>query len=280
MLKKLVIGALSVTIVGAVGSALVYQSMPAIGLAASEGQVAAEAMPATSAALPTATPEPAPESDMGDPWTMTGTISALDDFGLTLVGPDGISVYVELGPPAFWQSQGVALTIGETVTVNGYASEGMYHAATVTTIGGQQMTVRNEYGQPLWSGGIENGAGQNGATNTVHTGTPQPQAQVDEWITFSGTITAMARNMMTVQTDTGETLNIQMGKPSFAASQGITFAVGDAVTVVGFWEGTNFNAGDITQMSTGLRLMLRDPNGRPLWAGPGNGNGNGAARAN
>jgi hypothetical protein len=51
--------------------------------------------------------------------------------------------------------------------------------------------------------------------------------------------------------------------------------VGDIVVVVGFYEGTQFNAGDITQVSTGLRLMLRDPNGRPLWAGPGNANGQG-----
>jgi len=36
-----------------------------------------------------------------------------------------------------------------------------------------------------------------------------------------------------------------------------------------------FMAGDITQVSTGLRVMLRDPNGRPLWAGPGNSGGNG-----
>jgi hypothetical protein len=34
-------------------------------------------------------------------------------------------------------------------------------------------------------------------------------------------------------------------------------------------------AGDITQISTGMRVLLRDPNGRPLWAGPGSGNGNG-----
>jgi len=33
-------------------------------------------------------------------------------------------------------------------------------------------------------------------------------------------------------------------------------------------------AGEISQLSTGLRVMLRDPNGRPLWAGPGSGNGN------
>ena len=41
------------------------------------------------------------------------------------------------------------------------------------------------------------------------------------------------------------------------------------------WREQRLSAGEITQLSTGLRVMLRDPNGRPLWAGPGSGNGNG-----
>jgi hypothetical protein len=34
-------------------------------------------------------------------------------------------------------------------------------------------------------------------------------------------------------------------------------------------------AGDITQVSTGLKVLLRDPNGRPLWAGSSNNGGGG-----
>ena len=46
------------------------------------------------------------------------------------------------------------------------------------------------------------------------------------------------------------------------------FQVGDEIVVLGYYDGDQFMAGDITQASTGLRVMLRDPNGRPLWAGP------------
>lgn len=275
MLKQIVIGILGVTVVGAAGSALVYQSMQTTGqAAASEGQAVFPTLPPTgqpAAQAQVGTQEP--QSDVGEPWTMTGSISVLDDFGMTLVGVDGTSTYVELGPPDYWQTQGVTLTPGDTVMVNGYANEGQYHAGVVMTSGGQQLTIRDAYGRPMWSGGVQNANGLSDGS-----GTPQPRAQVDEWITVHGTISAVARNMITVQTDSGELLSIQMGRPDFAASQGITFNIGDEVSIVGFWEGTQFNAGDITQVATGLRLMLRDPNGRPLWAGPGNGNGNGGGQ--
>ena len=73
----------------------------------------------------------------------------------------------------------------------------------------------------------------------------------------------------------GDILSFKTGQPRFFAAQGVTFHVGDDITLIGFYQGAEFKAGDITQVSTGLRVMLLDPNGRPLWAGPGNGGGNG-----
>ena len=82
---------------------------------------------------------------------------------------------------------------------------------------------------------------------------------------------------MTMSTVDGEIIAFQTGQPGFFAEQGVTIQVGDEIVVLGFYEGDQFMAGEITQVSTGLRVMLRDPNGRPLWAGPGNGStgGNG-----
>ncbi|MFN2280876.1 MAG: hypothetical protein ACK2TZ_03365, partial [Anaerolineales bacterium] len=77
------------------------------------------------------------------------------------------------------------------------------------------------------------------------------------------------------RTTGGEIITFQTGQPRFFSSQGITFKVGDEIVVVGYYQDSQFMAGDITQKATGLRVLLRDPNGRPLWAGPGNGNGNG-----
>jgi hypothetical protein len=48
------------------------------------------------------------------------------------------------------------------------------------------------------------------------------------------------------------------------------------VTVLGFSsEGEGFQAGQVNNDTTGEVLMLRDPNGRPLWAGQGQGQGGG-----
>ena len=90
-----------------------------------------------------------------------------------------------------------------------------------------------------------------------------------------GTLISFQGGNMAMSTADGSIINFQTGQPRFFAEQGVTFQVGDPISILGFYEGEQFMAGEITQLSTGLRVMLRDPNGRPLWAGPGNSNGNG-----
>jgi len=302
MIKKIVIGVLGVTVVAAGGAAAAYQGFnankaeaaPAVvepiavqnqagtgdlqpggqGYGAANGQQNGQNGQQTQAQQ-----QIAAQDMVGEPWTATGTIVLIDFAGLTLALPEG-EVYVELGPQAYWQGQGVELQVGDTVTVDGFAGEQGYHAATVTTASGEQIQVRTTEGQPLWSGGAQNqnGAGNgNGNATGLQDGSqvPQPQAQVDEWITLEGTLIAINRSNFTIQTTAGEQITFQAGQPRFFESQGVTFAAGDEVIVVGFWQGTQFSAGDITKVATGQRVMLRDPNGRPLWAGPGNSNGNG-----
>jgi hypothetical protein len=320
MLKKVLVGILSASVLAAGGGALIHQS--------TSGAAAAAAPDADVVADPTATPIPngsangnrngqsgangvsAAQSNpveqtnslqmVGDPWTASGTISEVDDFGLTLVLDDGSEVYVELGPPSYWQAQGVELAAGDVITIDGFAGDMGYHAAVVTTADGQEIYLRSEDGQPLWSGGAANGGGQNrngggtGSANGLQDGThsPQPQAQVDEWVTVEGTITAINRSQVTMELTDGESLTFQMGQPRFAESQQITLQIGDEISVLGFYEGDQFSAGEVTVLATGETIMLRDPNGRPLWAGPGgsgsggqggsgqNGGGNGSGGGN
>jgi hypothetical protein len=320
MLKKVLVGILSASVLAAGGGALIHQS--------TSGAAAAAAPDADVVADPTATPIPngsangnrngqsgangvsAAQSNpveqtnslqmVGDPWTASGTISEVDDFGLTLVLDDGSEVYVELGPPSYWQAQGVELAIGDVVTIDGFAGDMGYHAAVVTTADGEEIYLRTEDGQPLWSGGAASGNGQNrgggngGNANGLQDGqnVPQPQAQVDEWVTVEGTITAINRSQVTMELTNGESLTFQMGQPRFAESQQITLQIGDEISVLGFYEGDQFSAGEVTVLATGETIMLRDPNGRPLWAGPGgsstggqggsgqNGGGNGNGRGN
>jgi hypothetical protein len=71
------------------------------------------------------------------------------------------------------------------------------------------------------------GAGNRGAGQASQTGDAQPQALVDEWLTVSGVIASIDDTAFTVETDTGESVLVQLG------------------------------------LSTGEHIVLRDPNGRP-----------------
>ena len=278
MLKKIILGAILVTVIGAGGTALAYgaatQNTTAESLAA-EQVIAEQADAQQPAQSNTAEPIVAAADMAGEPWQASGTIAAIDDYGFDFTLENGETVYIELGPPDYWQSQGVALQVGQAVTVDGTINADMIHANQVLLADGQILVVRSETGQPLWSGGANNAQGQNGVQDGTGDHTPDPQAQVDEWVTIAGTLLSFQGGNMTMSTTDGEIIAFQTGQPRFFADQGVTFSIGDEIVVVGFYQGEQFMAGDITQVATGLRVMLRDPNGRPLWAGPGNSNGNG-----
>jgi len=271
MLKKIIIGILLISVVGAAGAAIANQIAArdnGIVSASSGSGVLAE-----DSTLPNGSGVLAQENN-GVPWQAAGTIAELDSLGMTLDLDNGESIYVELGPSDYWQNQSAELQSGIRVSLIGTENEGQYHAYQVTLADNQVLALRTEQGQPLWSGGATNRQGQNAGQNDG-THSPEPQAQVDEWVTISGTLMAFQNGNMTISTPEGKLLTFQTGQPRFFAEQGVVFQVGDEVVAVGFYTDTQFTAGEVTQVSTGLRVMLRDPNGRPLWAGPGNGNGNG-----
>jgi hypothetical protein len=278
MLKKIIISVLVITVLGAAGAALAYNAynQETAAAATNLSPLADQQDASLQADQPEAAVqgEPAAQGLEGEAWEATGNITALDDYGFEFTTASGENVYVELGPPDYWQQQDVALNDGQLVMVTGSINEGIVHAVTVTLADGQELAIRTETGQPMWSGGVSNSRGQNGqSADGDHT--PNPQAVVDEWITLTGTLMSYQQGSMTMSTADGELITFQTGQPRFFAEQGVTFQVGDEIQLVGFYQGEQFSAGEITQLSTGLRVMLRDPNGRPLWAGPGSGNGNG-----
>ena len=112
-------------------------------------------------------------------------------------------------------------------------------------------------------------------TSDDGTGVPQAMAN-NEWITVSGTVRSQSQQGLMVDTVEMGQLMLQMGPPWFATEQGVVFDPGDAVTILGFTgESATFQAGAITNETTGATLQLRDPNGRPLWAGRGGQGGGG-----
>jgi len=116
-------------------------------------------------------------------------------------------------------------------------------------------------------GGAGRGA-QGNSTNTTP-GTPQSQANVTDWVAVSGTIKAVEATGLSVTSDAGEPVWLQLGQPSFWQSQNVAFSAGDHVSIVGFYENEQLQAKSVTNDITHQTLTLRDATGRPLWAGGG-----------
>ncbi len=212
------------------------------------------------------TPQSAGTSSVGEVWSGSGTILNLTTVGMTLALKMAAKSYVELGSPDYWQAQGVTLNAGAAVAVDGFFNGTNYHARTVTTSDGAVLALRSEAGNRCGRAAVR---GSNGGQGEV-------QIPADQWVTVTGTVTALTNNGVIMQTSDAQSLTISFGRADFWQAQAVTFAAGDAITLLGFWQADQFNVGQVTKTDTDERIMLRDPNGRPLWAGPGRGNGNGS----
>lgn len=97
------------------------------------------------------------------------------------------------------------------------------------------------------------------------------QDRVEEWLTVSGEITALDQAGVTLKTDDGQTMLINLGPSWFWESRGQFLEVGQQVTVRYFSDDGHLKAGEVTVDSTGERLVLREEDGQPVWAGRGQG---------
>lgn len=293
-MQKIIIGLLAVAIVGTVGYGIVT-AIPQADTPTEEALVENEAVEATpepteavevevieateapaEVVAPTAetiieaNPTVAPaetmvfDMDMGEEWEAFGTVTAIETAGIMMMVDAETEVFVELGPPNFWQEQGVAIAVGDTVMVTGFDNGEQIHAKTVTTDTAQLM-VRAENGQPLWSGGSDNADGTH----------EEPMVAAEDWVTIEATVVRTTNGGLDIMTDDGEAMSLQLGRPDFWQEQEVVLNANDDISVLGFWDNDTFMAGEIRVVETGERIFLRDPNGRPLWGGPGNSGGNG-----
>jgi hypothetical protein len=83
---------------------------------------------------------------------ITGTITSFAPPIGVLNTPNG-DLYLRLGPWWFWQQSGYALNPGESVTVEGYLV-GNYMIPTVIKTSNRTITLRDQYGLPVWRGGF------------------------------------------------------------------------------------------------------------------------------
>jgi hypothetical protein len=159
--------------------------------------------------------------------------------------------------------------------------------------GGAGIALRDAFGRPAWAGAGRNAQGSNpgGYGNQGSVVNPQPngredapgdgtgtgQAEVEEWLSLQGTVVSVDANALVVQTTSGEQVRVENRAWWFAQEQGFWTQAGHQVTLVGFYEGDDpsrdsgqrFEVGRIEDNTNGQTVLVREENGRPLWAGRG-----------
>jgi len=129
-----------------------------------------------------------------------------------------------------------------------------------------------------YQGGRGNGNGGNGQaaqTDSNLTKNGIPQANITGVTTVHGLVNSFDLVGISITTDDGQALYVQLGNSRYSQSIGFAPQVGEGVTVVMFpGDQGLYNAISVTVDSTGITYTFRSETGQPLWAG-GNGKGNG-----
>jgi hypothetical protein len=213
--------------------------------------------------------------------------SAESGGDLVIATDDGQEITVGTGP-GYLSDQGFVLDPGERVQVEGYWEDGELKAATLTNMSdGQAITLRDQLGRPAWAGGGRQAVGQGavageqgdslvkgantqpGLATAPGDGTATGLAEVEEWVTFEGTVVSVDESAMVVQTYEGQEIVLEGRTWSFSQEQGLVAAVGDSVTLKGFYEDGEVEIGAIENQASGQFVQIREDEGRPLWAGRG-----------
>ncbi|MEZ4642833.1 MAG: c-type cytochrome [Chloroflexota bacterium] len=87
----------------------------------------------------------------GETLSYAGVVSVIDSNMLTIRTADGQDVTVMLGPPWFWEADGIALTPGDQVELEGFESTDHVEVNWLTNLTtGAHINLRTPTGQPVW----------------------------------------------------------------------------------------------------------------------------------
>lgn len=118
-----------------------------------------------------------------------------------------------------------------------------------------------------WGGGRWGQAAGGQAGSVI--GVPQADVRPQEWMTLQGKVISTADDLIEIETEAGAVIPFDGQPLRFALQQRFTAQVEDTVVVKGFEENGEFKIGQITNLSNGATVTLRDETGRPGWAGRG-----------
>jgi len=102
-------------------------------------------------------------------------------------------------------------------------------------------------------------------------GQPLDQSQADvhpeDVVIIQAIVQSVGSEAALFQADDGDTIVFEGRALSFAMELGLYLTDGDQVLLEGFYENGDFEVSSVENLTTGQRIVLREPEGRPLWAG-------------
>jgi hypothetical protein len=115
--------------------------------------------------------------------------------------------------------------------------------------------------------------GRNGQGNRADSNPTNPdengigQAEVSEVVELVGIITAVDETTLTIFASNQQSIEVSGRAWEYAQESGFSVQVGDQVEVTGFYEGETLEVISLKNLTANQELVLRDANGRPMWAG-------------
>ncbi len=90
--------------------------------------------------------------------TLEGTVTFIDEDVLKVTTSTGESISIENRAWWFALDQGINLAAGDAVSLVGFYDDEVFEVGTLTNLNsGQSISMRDDYGRPLWSGRGNNG---------------------------------------------------------------------------------------------------------------------------
>ena len=113
-----------------------------------------------------------------------------------------------------------------------------------------------------------NGNGQNRQGGN-QTGVPDPQATVGDLANYEGIVTSFESDLIIIEATDGTEIVIEGRALSYLEEIGFTTNIGTSYAITGFYEDGEYKIITLQDQSTSETFIVRDPSGRPGWAGNG-----------
>jgi hypothetical protein len=117
------------------------------------------------------------------------------------------------------------------------------------------------------------GLGMTGSGGGGQVNNPDPQANPEEWATYTGSVVSFDEILLVVKLEDGSQLEVEGRAWAFAQEVEFQTQVGNRLSLQGFFEDGEFKITTLTDLTSGEWVVFRENNGRPSWAGNGWGGG-------